>query len=127
MAIMRRHRPTVRIRVSVRAKVGNDLFYALRSKRFSIRPQELTNDTLSVPKMFAHAQIPPTVLCCLSMLLLLLMILLLLLSLLLSWQASSDDYSLSARDAFYLRSLLAFWHISVSQVWPLPSLLLLFL
>lgn len=39
---------------------------------------------------------------------------------------SSDDYSLSVRDAFYLRSLLAFWHISVSQVWPLPSLLLLF-
>lgn len=48
----------MRIRVLVRAKVGNDLFYALHSKRFSIRPQELTNDTLSVPKMFAHAQLP---------------------------------------------------------------------
>lgn len=48
----------------VRAKVGNDYFNALASKRFSIRPQELTNDTLSVPKMFAHAQLPPTVSCC---------------------------------------------------------------
>lgn len=80
---MWRHRQTVRIRVLVRAKVGNDLFNALRSKRFSIRPQELTNDTLSVPKIFAHAQLPPTVLCYLSMLFLLT---LLVLSLLLLWQ-----------------------------------------
>lgn len=47
----------MRIRVLVRAKVGNNLFNALRSKRFSIRPQELTNDTLSVPKMFAHCAV----------------------------------------------------------------------
>lgn len=117
---MWRHRPTVRIRVLVRAKVGNDLFYALRSKRFSIKPQELTNDTLSVPKMFAHAQLPPTVLCCLSMLLLLflllLMILLLLLSLLLSWQASSDDYSLSA-----LATLSIYVHCWRFGIFPLAK------